>query len=170
MPVRLEGEGPQNERLYRALRAAISDGRLGPGARLPSTRRLASELGLSRTVVVAAFARLLGEGYVDGRLGSGTYVAARPVETSPRRRVPDAGAERPRHQEREAARERQRARLGGDELHIRLSEPARGLRMTSAASRSTRTSWPSNRSRYIGQWAIVGDSWWRDELESHLRI
>src|SRR5262245_33728502 len=92
MPVRLEGDGPLYDRLYRALRAAISDGRLGPGARLPSTRRLASELGLSRTVVVAAFAQLLGQGYVEGRLGSGTYVAARPVEPSPGRRVPAAAA------------------------------------------------------------------------------
>lgn len=90
MRVRLAGEGPLYERLYRALRAAIADGRLAPGARLPSTRQLAGELGLSRTVAVAAFAQLLAEGHVEGHLGSGTYVAARPPAPEARHRAPAA--------------------------------------------------------------------------------
>jgi GntR family transcriptional regulator/MocR family aminotransferase len=56
------------------LRAAILEGRLRPGARLPATRELAREYGLSRGTVVSAFEQLKAEGYVTGSVGSGTYV------------------------------------------------------------------------------------------------
>ncbi len=62
--------------LYDALRTAILHGRLRPGARLPSTRDLAALYGLSRGTVVTAYAQLTSEGYVDGTVGSGTYVSA----------------------------------------------------------------------------------------------
>ena len=74
--VTLEGEGPLNQRLYRGLRAGILDGRYRPGDRLPSTRTLATSLDISRNVVLAAFEQLLSEGYVEGRVGSGTFVSA----------------------------------------------------------------------------------------------
>lgn len=76
MLVSLEGDGPLNHRLFRSLRRAILDGRLAPGSRLPSTRALAVDLGLSRNVVLMAFDQLLDEGYVEGRVGSGTFVSA----------------------------------------------------------------------------------------------
>ena len=61
--------------LYEQLRGAILEGRLQPGARLPATRDLAEAYGLSRTTIVAAFEQLRSEGYVEGRVGSGTYVS-----------------------------------------------------------------------------------------------
>jgi GntR family transcriptional regulator / MocR family aminotransferase len=61
--------------VHAALSASIVDGRLPAGARLPASRSLAEQLGLSRTVVVAAYEQLLAEGYTTGRIGSGTYVA-----------------------------------------------------------------------------------------------
>jgi GntR family transcriptional regulator/MocR family aminotransferase len=64
-----------HRQLYDALREAILRGQLRPGARLPATRTLAAELGLSRTTVVTAMQQLLAEGYVEGRVGSGTYVS-----------------------------------------------------------------------------------------------
>jgi GntR family transcriptional regulator/MocR family aminotransferase len=67
---------PAHRWLYGALRAAILRGRLRPGARLPSTRNLAVQYGLSRGTVVAAFAQLIAEGYISGTVGSGTYVSA----------------------------------------------------------------------------------------------
>src|SRR5262245_1177351 len=73
--VSLRGRGPLNMRLYRGLRQSILEGRLAPGTRLPSTRGLAHDLGLSRNVVLMAFDKLLDEGYVEGRVGSGTYVS-----------------------------------------------------------------------------------------------
>ncbi|WP_433260010.1 PLP-dependent aminotransferase family protein [Actinosynnema sp. CS-041913] len=57
-----------------AVRTAISDGRLGAGARLPATRLLADELGVSRGVVVEAYRRLADEGLVSARTGVGTVV------------------------------------------------------------------------------------------------
>src|SRR5262245_5727972 len=67
---------PLHTQLYRALRAAILRGELGPGARLPSTRALAADEGLARNTVLRAYDQLLGEGYVVGRRGSATRVAA----------------------------------------------------------------------------------------------
>src|SRR4051794_37032054 len=74
---------PLRERVEAALRAAIRDGRLRPGDRLPATRALASELGCSRWVVVEAYAQLAAEGWLEGRAGSGTRVRAREGQPGP---------------------------------------------------------------------------------------
>ena len=66
---------PFYRQLYEGVRSAILSGRLPAGTRLPSTRTLAGELGVSRTTVVTAFEQLLAEGYLEGKTGSGTYVA-----------------------------------------------------------------------------------------------
>jgi len=66
---------PLYRQLYDGVRGAILSGLLPAGTRLPSTRTLAAELGVSRTTVVTAFEQLLAEGYLDGRVGSGTFVA-----------------------------------------------------------------------------------------------
>ena len=57
------------------LRRAILDGRLRPGQRIPSTRGLATDLGVSRLPVLSAYEQLLHEGYLVGRTGSGTFVS-----------------------------------------------------------------------------------------------
>ena len=62
--------------LYDSIRAAILEGRLPPGARLPASRDLARRFGLARGTVVSAFEQLGAEGYLDARVGSGTRVAA----------------------------------------------------------------------------------------------
>ncbi len=67
--------------LYDALRAAILAGDLAPGARLPGTRDLAEQYQLSRGTALSAFEQLKSEGYLEGSVGSGTYV---------RRVLPDA--------------------------------------------------------------------------------
>src|SRR6516165_827799 len=61
--------------LYSEIRAAILDGRLKRGSRLPSTRSLARQYGLSRGTVTAAFDQLRAEGYTSAETGSGTFVA-----------------------------------------------------------------------------------------------
>lgn len=61
--------------IYRALRGDILNGSLTPGRRLAATRTLARDLGVSRNTVLQAFDQLLAEGYVESRVGSGTYVA-----------------------------------------------------------------------------------------------
>ena len=69
--------GPLRHRLERALRAAVQAGRLAPGTALPSTRALAAQLGVSRGLVVEAYAQLVAEGYLSARQGAATTVAGR---------------------------------------------------------------------------------------------
>jgi GntR family transcriptional regulator/MocR family aminotransferase len=66
---------PLFHQLYTELRQAILGGRLRPGEKLPASRALAAELGISRNTVLGAFDQLLSEGYLVMRGGSGTYVA-----------------------------------------------------------------------------------------------
>ncbi len=63
------------QQLYDGLREAILTGHLRAKTRLPSTRTLAKELNISRNTVMNAFEQLLMEGYLEGKVGSGTYVA-----------------------------------------------------------------------------------------------
>lgn len=72
----LDGQGPLHGQLARALKAAILEGRLRTGERLPSTRSLAAELQMSRNTVLASYEELESEGFLTGRTGSGSYVAA----------------------------------------------------------------------------------------------
>ena len=71
-----EGRVPASRWLCTALRDEILEGRLRPGSRLPSSRDLALQHGLSRGTVVSAFEQLRSEGYVQGATGSGTYVSS----------------------------------------------------------------------------------------------
>lgn len=79
LPLRITRSGscvPIYLQIYKELRRAIVLGRLKPGSRLPSTRELASDLGVSRNTVMQAFAQLDSEGYLKAAIGSGTYVAS----------------------------------------------------------------------------------------------
>lgn len=78
------GERPLYEQLERTLRDAIRDGRLAAGARLPSSRALAAELGISRGVVTSAYDQLAAEGYLETRQGAPVRVA-RAVRAQPQR-------------------------------------------------------------------------------------
>jgi GntR family transcriptional regulator/MocR family aminotransferase len=81
--MRLDRHSPVTlaRQLAAALRGAISDGTLGAGARLPSTRALAAELGLARSTVVGVYEQLAAEGFIAARPGSGYSVPARPSES-----------------------------------------------------------------------------------------
>jgi GntR family transcriptional regulator/MocR family aminotransferase len=68
--------GPLYRRVYHALKSTIRAGRLPPGARLPSTRELASDLRVSRNTVMLAYEQLLAEGYVVSRNRATTSVAS----------------------------------------------------------------------------------------------
>lgn len=67
---------PLYSQLYRHIRTEIEGGRLAPGSRLPSVRKLAAHLGISRTPVEDAYQQLLAEGYVRSRPRSGMTVQA----------------------------------------------------------------------------------------------
>jgi GntR family transcriptional regulator/MocR family aminotransferase len=66
-----------------AVRHHVTDGRLAAGARLPSSRALATELGVARAVTEQAYAQLIAEGWLEGRHGSGTFVSASAPLTRP---------------------------------------------------------------------------------------
>jgi GntR family transcriptional regulator / MocR family aminotransferase len=77
LPLTASRQGPVSlaAQLAAQFRTAMREGRLAPGERLPATRALAGELGVSRTVIKGAYAQLFAEGWIEGRHGSGTYVA-----------------------------------------------------------------------------------------------
>jgi GntR family transcriptional regulator/MocR family aminotransferase len=75
--VSLIGRKDLSGEIYRQLRRGILEGRLRPGDALPPTRTLARSLNVSRTTVTVAYDRLLGEGFVTSRVGSGTFVGER---------------------------------------------------------------------------------------------
>ncbi|HUB89327.1 MAG TPA: PLP-dependent aminotransferase family protein [Dyella sp.] len=91
MFLELDGRGPLYDQLTRALKASILDGRISAGTQLPPTRELAQELEISRTTVLAAYEQLRAEGFIDGRVGSGSFVShlqARPPQHPVRTEVP----------------------------------------------------------------------------------
>jgi GntR family transcriptional regulator/MocR family aminotransferase len=65
-----------HRQIYDAYRGAIIEGRLRPRQQIPSSRNLASELGVSRFPVLNAYAQLLAEGYLESRVGAGTVVSS----------------------------------------------------------------------------------------------
>lgn len=76
MLIRLDGRDALYLQVYRALRQAVLGGEWKPGSRLPPTRHLARDLGVSRNVVLQAYDQLYAEGYIEGRVGAGTFVAS----------------------------------------------------------------------------------------------
>jgi GntR family transcriptional regulator/MocR family aminotransferase len=75
--LRVEGQSAiaLHRQLYEGIRLAILNGQLAANTRLPSSRALALELGISRNTVLDAYSQLLAEGYLESRAGSGTYIA-----------------------------------------------------------------------------------------------
>ena len=144
------GATPLRAQLEEQLRDAVRSGRLAPGVALPSSRSLARELGVSRGVVVDAYAQLGAEGYLVARQGAPTLVsdAASPALGAP----PPPSADRP---------PRFDFRPGGAR---RGAVPARGLARLAAARRcatrptpgsttATRAARPSCASRSPATWA-----------------
>jgi GntR family transcriptional regulator/MocR family aminotransferase len=80
LPIDRLSRVPLHRQIYDGLRRAILDGMLRAGQRVPSTRALAAELGVSRFPVITAYEQLLHEGYLEGRVGSGTFVRAAPPD------------------------------------------------------------------------------------------
>ncbi|PAW53472.1 GntR family transcriptional regulator [Pseudomonas moraviensis] len=76
-----------SRQLYQALRARVLDGRLASGTRLPASRDLALALAISRNSVVRAYDQLYAEGFIEGRVGDGTYVAQLPQTVPPAKKL-----------------------------------------------------------------------------------
>src|ERR1700732_4083467 len=75
IPIDRKAPTPLHRQIYDSYRAAIVNGSVRAGQRVPSTRVLASELGISRNPILNAYAQLLAEGYFQSRVGAGTVVS-----------------------------------------------------------------------------------------------
>src|SRR5262245_58481837 len=89
--VSLRGPGDLSARIYRQILDAVLDGRLRAGERLPPTRDLSMRLKVSRNTVSVAYERLVAEGYLNSRVGDGTFVCKEPLLRARGRPAP-AGA------------------------------------------------------------------------------
>ena len=128
------GQVPRHRRLYESIRRAILSHHLPVGAKLPSTRDLANDLGLSRNTVLTAFEQLLAEGYVKAQTGSGTFVA----DTYPDS-TPDSTAEAAPAAVPASYKDAFRGQVPSESVptgaaHARLS--TRGIRLTRVAAGS----------------------------------
>lgn len=84
--------GRKSASLEDAVRAAVRDGRLEPGTRLPASRTLAADLGIARNVVSEVYTRLAAEGWLESRVGAGTWVGERSLAAAAATEHPrDAG-------------------------------------------------------------------------------
>jgi GntR family transcriptional regulator / MocR family aminotransferase len=75
-----DSETPLFRQIYQQIRAAILSQTLRRGTKLPSTRALASQIGVSRASVISAYEQLFDEGYISGQVGSGSYISFDPPE------------------------------------------------------------------------------------------
>lgn len=78
---------PLHARIQRAIRQLIVDGALSPGKPLPASRALATSLGVSRDTIEAAYGRLHAEGFIERRVGSGSFVAQMPEFSTSHRAI-----------------------------------------------------------------------------------
>lgn len=116
LKVEQSGNVSLHRHIARQIRDAISAGRLGPGVRLPSSRSLAAQLGVSRNTIVNAYEELLADEYLEGRHGSGTYVSRRLPQLS-------AGGGSPAPSNRRSGVERRLASWAARLPDLRIPEP-----------------------------------------------
>jgi GntR family transcriptional regulator / MocR family aminotransferase len=120
---------PLQLQIYESVRKAILGGVLTPGDRLPSSRELADDLGVSRLTAVLAFEQLAAEGYITSRVGAGTYV---------NRELPDTAAYVPSSAKRQIAQHPQLSQRG-----FSLSQTPRVVRKVAGPARAFRIGTPA---------------------------
>ena len=164
--IRLDPARGLARQLYQALRERILDGRLVGGTRLPASRHLAGLLGVSRNSVTRAFDQLYAEGYVQGRVGAGTYVA----ELAAVVRAPAATGTTPASQ---ALRRLDRHHLpdppGGPPRAFRVGVPAFDLFPFETWARLSARFWRKPSAARLGYGDPAGDAQLRELIAAYLR-
>lgn len=157
MFLELDGHGPHYAQLIRVLKSSILDGRMAAGSRLPPTRELALELELSRTTVLAAYEQLRAEGFINGRVGSGSYVAGLQLAPLLRRIANSADTAASRYAER--ARQFRERRIGrlhfGLRYDLRYGDPLTNPALNAAWGRELARAAAYSPLTVTGAWGLL---------------
>ncbi|RRV35609.1 PLP-dependent aminotransferase family protein [Stutzerimonas stutzeri] len=153
--------------LYQALRERILDGRLAGGSRLPASRDLAALLGVSRNTVTRAFDQLYAEGYVEGRVGAGTYVA--PLEGQRPQARPAKGAAAATEPLRRLETHHLPPPLAGAPRAFRIGVPAFDLFPFDIWARLSSRFWRRPSPARLGYGDPAGDPTLRELVAAYLR-
>lgn len=160
-----------SRQLYAALRERILGGQLGSRVRMPATRDLAEALGVSRNTVVRAYDQLYAEGYLEGRVGDGTYVAELATKA---RKTAKAPTTAPLHIAQSAALERlETEHLPAPRLDapraFRVGIPAFDLFPFDIWARLQANFWRRPPLASLGYGAAAGDAQLRELIAAYLR-
>jgi GntR family transcriptional regulator / MocR family aminotransferase len=167
---------PISTQLYVRLRDLMLSGSIRAGTRLPASRTLARDLGVSRTTVIDAFDRLIAEGLVEARIGSGTFVSEvlnseRPIQPpadgpgGPRRRKPELSKAMGWAVDRFSAR----SRLPYAPRAFVTALPAFDAFPMAQWARLTAKHWRGTRAEVMGYGAPFGHPALRAAIAAHLR-
>ena len=167
--LRLQPGSGLARQLYQALRERVLDGRLPGGTRLPASRQLAERLGVSRNTINRALDQLYAEGYVQGRVGDGTYVADIVAKPQPQPPVADAPGGT-----RSAARQMLDAHylpppLPGPPRAFRVGVPAFDLFPFDTWARLSARFWRRPSPARLGYGDPAGDAQLRELIAAYLR-
>lgn len=160
--------------LYMGLKDLLLTQGMKPGERLPASRTLAAEIGVSRTTVVDAIDRLISEGLLEARVGSGTYVSdtlsrARPPQPSARLAKTRIATPRLSHAASNAERfVTQRARLPHHAQPFITALPALDLFPMAHWSRISSRHWRGAREDVMGYGHPFGHEGLREAIATHL--
>lgn len=166
--IRLDPARGLARQLYQALRERILDGRLASGTRLPASRELAALLGISRNTVGRAFDQLYAEGYVQGRVGDGTYVAELAAVVRPAPPPVHAGPA-PRAALQRLAEHHLPAALDGPPRAFRVGVPAFDLFPFETWARLSARFWRKPSPARLGYGDPAGDAQLRELIAAYLR-
>ncbi|MFO1311055.1 MAG: PLP-dependent aminotransferase family protein [Burkholderiales bacterium] len=163
---------PVSTQLYAGLRDLILAGGFAAGGRLPASRTLARELGVSRTTVIEAFDRLTSEGLVESRVGAGTYVT-KVLEAVPPKPAAPADAPRAPRLSRVMARSVQRfgerSRLPSVARAFTTALPAFDAFPMAQWARLSAKHWRRGRGDVMGYGEPFGHPQLRQAIAAHLR-
>jgi len=167
---------PIGTQLYTSLRELMLTGAIATGFRLPATRTLAKELAVSRTTVVDAFERLIAEGLIISRVGSGTFVSDVLAAERPRPVLPDGIDEaRPvkpklsRAMDHAISKFSSRARLPYQSGAFVTALPAYDMFPMAQWSRIAAGLWRGARADVLGYGEPFGLTRLREAIATHLR-